>query len=542
MARIEKTVFISYRRSDVYTALAVYENLKNQGYDVFFDYRSISSGDFEQIINSNIRARAHFLIILTPTALDRCSEAGDWLRREIELAIEEKRNIIPLLFKEFRFGTPSVSEKLTGKLKNLSRYNGLNVHEDYFEEAMHRLRTQFLNKPLNTVLHPVSTEVQKVVKAEQVAADEALKRSEDVKELVKQAGEKPAQERQLPKPVAAQALKSETTHHTPLKVIPWRLIAGIAGGLLLITLCIWGGLMIFNNIVNGSATNTPPVRIYSSSSPDPMNVISGFATQTAMARRTNTPSKSMSTVEAFATQSAIPQLSFTPALGIGSTMTGTDGMTLLYVPAGEFTMGSDNGEANEKPVHTVNLDAFWIDETEVTNAMYAKCVDAGICDSPGRTNSNTHDSYYGNPEFDNYPVIYVDWNMAKTYCELANRRLPTEAEWEKAARGINGNLYPWGNGVPNNNLLNFNKVVGDTTEVGTYPYGVSPYGAYDMAGNVLEWVSSLYKSYPYDSVDGREDLISLGTRALRGGSWVSNGELVRSSKRSGNDRSYIINS
>ena len=88
MARIEKTVFISYRRTDVYTALAVYENLKNQGYDVFFDYRSISSGDFEQIIVGNIKARAHFLLILTPTALDRCDEPGDWLRREIEFAVD----------------------------------------------------------------------------------------------------------------------------------------------------------------------------------------------------------------------------------------------------------------------------------------------------------------------------------------------------------------------------------------------------------------------------------------------------------------------
>ena len=171
MARIEKTVFISYRRTDVYTALAVYENLKNQGYDVFFDYRSVSSGDFEQIISSNIRARAHFILILTPTAFDRLDEPGDWLRREIEIAINEKRNIIPLFFKGFQFGVPSVSEKLTGKLKNLSRYNGLNVHEDYFDEAMYRLRTQYLSKPLDTVLHPVSNTVQKIVREEQVAAD-----------------------------------------------------------------------------------------------------------------------------------------------------------------------------------------------------------------------------------------------------------------------------------------------------------------------------------------------------------------------------------
>ena len=106
--------------------------------------------------------------------MDRCNEPGDWLRREIELAIDEKRNIVPLFFKGFRFGASSKSgvskllrlgkpDVLTGKLKDLSRYNGLNVHEDYFEEAMQRVRTEFLSKPLDTVLHPISTQVRKVV-------------------------------------------------------------------------------------------------------------------------------------------------------------------------------------------------------------------------------------------------------------------------------------------------------------------------------------------------------------------------------------------
>jgi hypothetical protein len=120
----------------VYTALAVYENLKNQGYDVFFDYRSISSGDFEQIITSNIRARAHFLLILTPTALDRCNEPGDWLRREIEIAIEEKRNIVPLFFKGFRLGRPF--QIIDGETAKYQRYNGLNVMRrlDELERAL----------------------------------------------------------------------------------------------------------------------------------------------------------------------------------------------------------------------------------------------------------------------------------------------------------------------------------------------------------------------------------------------------------------------
>lgn len=219
MAQIEKTVFISYRRSDVYTALAVYENLKNQGYNIFFDYRSIASGDFEQVISSNIRARAHFLLILTPTALDRCNEPGDWLRREIELAIDEKRNIVPLFFKGFHFGASSKSgvskwlpfnkpDVLTGKLKDLTRYNGLNVHEDYFDEAMVRLRTDYLNKPLDTVLHPVSTEVQKVVEEEKSAADEAIKQIEDAKESEKPVEEKPEKGAELEE-LKSQAIRLE---------------------------------------------------------------------------------------------------------------------------------------------------------------------------------------------------------------------------------------------------------------------------------------------------------------------------------------------
>jgi hypothetical protein len=178
MAQIEKTVFISYRHDDVYAALAVDRHLKSQGYDVFFDYGSIPSGDFEQVIVSNIKARAHFLVILTPTALDRCAKPRDWLRREIETAIDEKRNVVPLFFKGFRFGSPGVSEKLTGKLADLNRYNGLNIHEDYFQEGMEKLERQFLNVPLDAVLHPLPEEVKRVVEEQQASADKDIKRLE----------------------------------------------------------------------------------------------------------------------------------------------------------------------------------------------------------------------------------------------------------------------------------------------------------------------------------------------------------------------------
>ena len=168
---IEKTVFISYRRTNSFMARAVYQSLTANGFDVFFDYEGINSGDFEQIILGNLRARAHFLVILTPSALERCNEPGDWLRREIETALDEKRNIVPLLFEGFSFSSPSISQYLTGKLSKLKNYNGLNVPSDYFNEAMERLTNRFLNIPLEGVLHPLSSYAKKGAEAQQAAAN-----------------------------------------------------------------------------------------------------------------------------------------------------------------------------------------------------------------------------------------------------------------------------------------------------------------------------------------------------------------------------------
>jgi formylglycine-generating enzyme required for sulfatase activity len=213
-----------------------------------------------------------------------------------------------------------------------------------------------------------------------------------------------------------------------------------------------------------------------------------------------------------------------PAFGIGSTkVSDKDGMTLVYVPAGEFTMGSDT-YPNEQPIHTIYLDAFWIDQTEVTNKMYAKCVDAHKCTPPSIT-----DQFF-DPSYANHPVVYVDWNKANGYCSWAERRLPTEAEWEKAARGTDERTYPWGKEIECNKA-NYNNCVGDTSPVGNYESGKSPYGAYDMAGNVWEWVKSIYKPYPYNTNDGRENINSTDGRVIRGGSWMYEDVIVRSAKR-----------
>jgi formylglycine-generating enzyme required for sulfatase activity len=199
-------------------------------------------------------------------------------------------------------------------------------------------------------------------------------------------------------------------------------------------------------------------------------------------------------------------------------------MVMAYVPGGTFQMGSADEDPDEQPVHSVTLNGFWIDRTEVTNAQYAHCVGDGICIAPVGSDSSTHDSYYGVSEFDDYPVIFVNWNRADTYCQWAGGRLPTEAEWEYAARGPDGNVYPWGNDAPHDTLLNYHQNIGDTTEVGSYPGGASWVGAMDMAGNVSEWVNDWYGEYPERPETG-------DMKVTRGGGWNHYGEYVRAASR-----------
>ena len=170
MKRVEKTVFISYRRTNASWALAISQSLTHSGFDVFLDYQGIASGDFERSILENIRSRAHFLIVLTPSALARCDDPCDWLRREIEEALETRRNIVPLMLEGFDFGTSAIASKLTGKLAALKRYNGMTVSVEYFEAAMTKLHEKFLNVPLDAVLHQASGFAQQAAKDQQTAA------------------------------------------------------------------------------------------------------------------------------------------------------------------------------------------------------------------------------------------------------------------------------------------------------------------------------------------------------------------------------------
>ncbi len=201
------------------------------------------------------------------------------------------------------------------------------------------------------------------------------------------------------------------------------------------------------------------------------------------------------------------------------------------VPAGPFQMGSSTWFDNESPVHIVELESYYIDAYPVTNTRYRDCVDAGECNPPAC-------EYYDDPAYGDHPVVCVNWAEAQVYCQWRGARLPTEAEWEKAARGrLWAALYPWGNEAPvcqpkSKTGAQFVACGGQTVSAGTFsPNG---YGLYDMSGNVWEWVSSLFEPYPYLAGDGREDLSATGARVVRGGAWDLSEEYLRCAYRNWN--------
>jgi formylglycine-generating enzyme required for sulfatase activity len=216
----------------------------------------------------------------------------------------------------------------------------------------------------------------------------------------------------------------------------------------------------------------------------------------------------------------------------------------VFVPAGRFLMGCSPDlypggcDTDTYPIHAVYLDAFYIDKTEVTNAQYDACVAAGACRERLHCESKTRPNYCSAPQYANYPVIGVNWGRAVEYCAWVEKRLPTEAEWEKAARGTDMRKYPWGDDPVTCERSNFLSgiwpdyvpCVGDTAPVDSYLNNVSPYGALNMSGNVSEWVNDWYEAHyyyrsPYYNPPG-PDITVKQEHLVRGGSWMDNARSV----------------
>ena len=293
----------------------------------------------------------------------------------------------------------------------------------------------------------------------------------------------------------------------PRRRINWWMIIGLTvGGLLMLAIVVW---MVFQ-------VASPRIAQRLTATPEPGSV----STEVPF---THIPSTN-------------------PTVALPEIIDSKDKMVLVLIPAGEFQMGSAE---KASPPHTVFLDNYRIDKTEVSNAQYALCVADGKCTEPANKRSALRESYYDNPEYADYPVIYVGWEQAAAYCTWADRRLPTEAEWEKAARGTDGRIYPWGSNF-DGTLLNycdascqnpwkdgrFEDGYIETSPMGEYSRGASPYGVLDMAGNVVEWVADWYAPYRQDYQKNPIGPASGVDKVMRGGAWGDDVNQVRSDVRS----------
>lgn len=277
-----------------------------------------------------------------------------------------------------------------------------------------------------------------------------------------------------------------------------------------------------------TATLTPTITITASSTPTNTPTITPTPNATQLAWSTLLPT---------------PDPAFLPEIRQMD-----DGAEQVWVPAGYFVAGDQVGIGfDDETPHAVFTDGFWIDRFLVTNAQYASCPDE-VCEPPAETISHKRpNGYFGIPAFNGFPVIEVTWSQAQSYCEWRGGRLPTEAEWEKTA-GWNPRtgktfIYPWGDQEPHKGLANYDNVDLDTTAVDTYLEGVSPVGAYDMAGNVWQWVFDRYAPYSGDELINPRGPELGEDRVVRGGSWSNDTEaqFLRVANRGVNNPSHPNN-
>ncbi len=511
-------IFVSYSRVDQKFALRLKESLEKIGIDVWLDLEDIEPGiKWSTAIQNGLIQSDLMVLILSPESVASQNVEDEW-----QYFLDERKPIVPVYWRECR---PHFQ---ISRLQYIDFRQGITA----YDEAFNRLLSVLKSKGIN------------------------LNKSSEL----------------MTKP-------DESIHTIPKGGFRrgtrwWQTIGAIIGIIVLV-------LAVYSFVLNGEGDNeqpTPTDTAASTLTPTlseteveatvmaQMGQIQTEAAQTIIAQETGTAATATGfaqmtetatqytftpapdarkTAEARLTQTqAAVNPTVTPALteeekifklaevGVSSNEEWTpyseelNGVEMMLVPAGCFMMGSENREEDEKPVHDQCFDApFWIDRTEVTRAMYQECVDEGVC-------TETPDNNYSTSE--RQPINRVTWFQARDYCEWRGERLPTEREWEYAARGPDNLVYPWGNEFVADNVVYGDNSGNVAAEVGSRSGGISWVGTLDMSGNVWEWVSSIYDLYPY-SEERESDIDTRSARGLRGGSFLYLEYNLRASSRNKDD-------
>lgn len=520
-------VFISYSHKDADYAHQLAGALEREGFSVWIDDRIDYGTRWPQEIQDNIKTSATFVVILTPH-----SNESTWVQNEVSYAIKLDKRVFPLLLKGDVPFIVSIFQSVDVK-------NGGLPPKSFYE----RVREAISQQPLGQfdIDREYKNGIRALLTVQYERAVMAFRRVVDADPNYLDAPLRLKEAEQL----LAQA---EARRSAALAMVR------VGGFVMVGCITLLMGSILTSAISGWLATPTKVALSTQAPSPEyspvtiPTNVLTVAAVTSALPTPTILP-----------LPTALP-VTFTPRpTAIPPTPTPNPAITprpgeMVMVPAGTFLMGSVPNDIilvlnicpdckpewynAEQPQHTVYLDTYWMDKFEVTNAQYKRCVDAGSCPMPMQTKSNTRSSYYGNPQYDNYPVIYVTWDNAKAYCAWVDRRLPTEAEWEKAARGTDARIYPWGNVFDGTKVNSWvSNLIHDTTAIGSYPSGESPYGILDMAGNVWEWVADWYngvtkdKYYSTSPRDNPTGPSSGGFHVMRGAGWDGKPENLRTAQR-----------
>lgn len=509
----QRRTFLSYARANKDFALRLAKELKSEGFAVWLDQLDIPLGArWDVEVEKALIECEIFMIIITKDSI-----ASENVLDEIGYAIDSGKRFLPVLL-----------EKTNIPLR-LRRFQYVDFTSKSFDEgvetAKELLRSLNAQPPIPRPELPQKTQdssdpagrpiITTTTRLRREKMEQELRFKEEETRLLREKADlekKLQEERTTLEKIVAQQKSREQVQPAPAKPRS-KMMGVVAGAVVALVLIGFAATRLFG----GPASEEPPTE-----APAPTDEISAPVEAT-----TGVPVTSNDSPGAGA-ESPTPISPPTEATDLPTAeplpeIVDDKGAEMVLVTEGKFTMGSDKGQPDEQPVHDVYLDAFYIDKFEVTNQLFKACVDEGQCDPPRQNYffvQSPSKIYFGNPQYDNYPVVYVDWNMARAYCEWRGARLPTEAEWEKAARGTEGNIYAWGKDL-DCQKANYQNCVNYTSEVGSYRAGVSPYGAYDMTGNVWEWVADWYSDnyYSKSSPQNPPGPISGQSRVLRGGAW-----------------------